>query len=842
MSQYINYGIDLGTTNSCVAAWQEDDVRIFQNNLQMNVTPSAVHVTKSGRILVGLPAYNALLHDEANVAREFKRWIGQKDTVTFLASGKEMDAEALSAEVLKALKGDVLRLSGENLSAAVITVPAAFGTLQCEATARAAKLAGFQEVHLLQEPIAAAIAYGMNPGVSDQYWLVFDLGGGTLDIAVVSTKDKRLSVLEHRGNNQLGGKDIDRLIVEKFLLPHLEGEYCLPDSDEPEYQTLYRQLLYKAEEAKKTLSTMPETVVGLFDFGEDWDGETIETEMTLTQAELEEAMERLLDKCLTLAEEALEAARITGQDLKRIILVGGPTQMPVIRETLSERLQAPVDYSLDPMTVVARGAAVYASTVEKMAMLASDESQLSAESVSVELAFAMVSGELQTPVKGLINDVQPGLEIKLDAHGGFWSSGWLPVTSEGDFDAMVSLKEGKTTTFKISLRDASGNHLSVHPTEFAIRHGLVLSAPPLPHTISVEIKDIGGTTKLDPIFPKGTPLPTLEKKVIYKADRTLRPSEPGTNLAIKVWEGETLNDPEANWFLSTLLIRAEDIRFPIPEGSEIEIFIQLDASRRMKVEAFVPKLNAHFSDNLYVPQRDMQEAASLLDSLPQQVEGHQKRLEALENYHRSGGDAIDLEELERLELEIENLYIELTSSDTELLAKDADRAKLLMETSREIRQKLSKLEQRTHSSLLYNNEVLTIDRTLSRVESTVRQHGTPYEQEEFVLLGKQIERCQEANDTRGLAKLDEELWNLRWRVVSRQAWFWKDWLDTLLEPNQAFVDKVEAQKWLESGKKAAKEDNLKALQEAVRHLWELQPKDAPQVERERGMVSGLRKA
>src|SRR5208282_2470626 len=145
MTDTVDYGIDLGTTNSCIARWEGGSVRVFQNNDQMNVTPSAVHILRNGRIIVGRRAYAAKLTDPNNVEVEFKRWMGQKDRKYFPAAQREFSAEELSAEVLKSLREDVRRRAGTNVTAAVITVPAAFGALQCEATARAAQLAGLEE-------------------------------------------------------------------------------------------------------------------------------------------------------------------------------------------------------------------------------------------------------------------------------------------------------------------------------------------------------------------------------------------------------------------------------------------------------------------------------------------------------------------------------------------------------------------------------------------------------------------------------------------------------------------------------------------------------------------------
>src|SRR5918998_5285014 len=233
MSEFIKYGIDLGTTNSCIVRLEGDEMKIIQNADQMNVTPSVVRVLRSGSMMVGRRAYNASAEDPDNVAAEFKRLMGQKFQQAFPASGRSMSPEELSAEVLKSMLGDARRRRQSedgDLSAAVITVPAAFTALQCEATARAAALAGLTEYPLLQEPIAAAIAYGARPESQDQRWLVFDLGGGTLDVAVVSTRDGRLSVLEHRGDNHLGGKDVDRALVHNVLLPALAARFALPDA------------------------------------------------------------------------------------------------------------------------------------------------------------------------------------------------------------------------------------------------------------------------------------------------------------------------------------------------------------------------------------------------------------------------------------------------------------------------------------------------------------------------------------------------------------------------------------------------------------------------------------
>lgn len=213
MNRFYDYGIDLGTTNSCVARTTLSDVVIFQNIDNMNVTPSAVHIDKRSHMFVGRKAYDKLISEPENTAVEFKRFMGIKHTDKFVSANKKMTPVELSAEIIKSLREDVARQTGAPLNDAIITVPASFNTRQCDATTKAGELAGLKNIILLQEPIAAAIAYGAKPKSKNQFWMVFDFGGGTLDIAIVSTYDNKLTVINHEGDNRIGGKNIDTLIL-----------------------------------------------------------------------------------------------------------------------------------------------------------------------------------------------------------------------------------------------------------------------------------------------------------------------------------------------------------------------------------------------------------------------------------------------------------------------------------------------------------------------------------------------------------------------------------------------------------------------------------------------------
>ncbi len=222
----IDFGIDLGTTNSSIAVAVGVATEVIRNSLDSEITPSAVYIHNNDTLWVGQSARAKITDQRATdaVALEFKRRMGTGFEY-LLRGGRKMRPEDLSAEVLKALRGDVVRRLDEDPAAAVITVPAAFELPQCDATKRAADLAGFTYSALLQEPVAAALAYGYQKMDRKACWLVFDFGGGTFDAALVTSRDGTMHVVNHGGDNFLGGSDIDWAIVEQLLAPQIASEF-----------------------------------------------------------------------------------------------------------------------------------------------------------------------------------------------------------------------------------------------------------------------------------------------------------------------------------------------------------------------------------------------------------------------------------------------------------------------------------------------------------------------------------------------------------------------------------------------------------------------------------------
>ena len=836
MSSEYKFGIDLGTTNSAIAKSNGVEIRSYQNNDQKSVTPSAVRVQKNGRLLVGQRAYNAVVEDPENVATEFKRTMGQKVSKTFPSCGRSMTPEELSAEVLKSLKDDVRRQTGEEVKQSVITVPAAFGTLQCEATSRAASLAGITETYLLQEPIAAAIAYGVGPNTIDKRWLVFDLGGGTLDIAVVSTRDGRLAVLEHRGNNLLGGKDMERIIVDQLFIPALEREFKLPEAGSRERVSLLRRLAVHAELAKIDLSSCERVEVSLLNLGTDRQGTPIEAEIAITRSEFERRIDALVRTCVEAAQEALSAARLSGNDLDRVLLVGGPTQIPYVRAALAETLGADIDCSIDPMTVVSRGAALFASSVEWPEEIESSTSSSDGKLI-LKLGYDKVSASIQAQVRGKLQPANGVDAIKLDADGGFWTSGWIPV-SGGVLDTRVQLIEGKATRFWIYGRRSDGSLVDVDPDSLSIRHGLVPAAPPLPHSIGIELIKTDGKSEVDFIFRKGRPLPA-EESISYRAVREIRPSRPDDFLAIKVWEGETPEDPDANMWVGAMRIIGRSIRHSIPEGAEIQLHVRIDESRRISVDASIPHSGDSLSEGIYIPDREQQDPMEQMNGLPNSTDQLVDRLLAVEDAMVHCEDPQTFEEVDRLRKDLEE--VDILASRRTALKDDPDLASRLLERVRGIRQGLVAVEGRIGTNRPADPEIEQGRQEANSTKEVTEKFGSDTEKRELATLAQALERAASRGDARSARKVREHLRSLRWRVLSNQNWYWTESLEAQQAAGRKFINKQEAEKWLNAGAEALRKGDSVTLQEAVRHLWSLQPKSEVDLDKERAMQAGLRR-
>lgn len=353
-------GIDLGTTNSAVALWRDGEAQLVPNALGELLTPSAIGIAGDGQLWVGTPALDRMATHPQDTATSFKRMIGTQRSAKL--GGRDYKAEDISALVLTALVRDVEALTGEKPTEAVITVPAYFNDRQRKATRRAGELAGLTVRRLINEPTAAALAFGLQDKGDREPFLVFDLGGGTFDVSIVEMFDGIVEVRASAGDNRLGGDDFDEALaafVRSRSNPALDPEGLLDTLPEERRDALLKRA---AETCRRALSTANEAEFAL----------TVdETRLsaTVTDAEFETACEPLVRRLRDPVVRALRDSSIEAAELSDIVLVGGATRMPVVRKAITRLFGRFPNSSVHPDHAVALGASIQAGLVGRDAAL-----------------------------------------------------------------------------------------------------------------------------------------------------------------------------------------------------------------------------------------------------------------------------------------------------------------------------------------------------------------------------------------------------------------------------------------------------------------------------------------
>lgn len=622
----MKYGIDLGTTNSAICKMENGEPTIKKTDTLKDTLPSCVSFTKKKVIKVGDSAYNDLRQDKSraskkmskmseNVFLEFKRTMGLNTQYESKNMERSFSSEELSAEVLKALKSFV---SDDSINACVITIPAKFKTDQIAATKRAATMAGIEHCELLQEPIAASMAYGLSSAKKDGMWLVFDFGGGTFDAALLKVEDGIMQVKDTEGDNYLGGKNLDYAIVDNIIIPYLKENYVIDDilKDETKKQILRDAMKFYAEQAKNQLSFKDKCDVTsqLDEFGEDDEGTEIELDMIITKEQIAEVLSPVFQKAVDICKNLLSRNNLKGKDLDSLILVGGPTYSPVLRGMLREQITSNVDTSIDPMTAVAKGAALFASGIDteiKGYIAGTEESgsaialDLSYESSSVETMEFISVKLLKSECKG---SIPSKIYIELTRNDKGWSSGKVEINEIGDV-IECQLMEGKANSFAIVAYDDKGNTINCFPNEVNIMQGIVVGSAVLPYNIGIEAHD--SNRNKDVFVPlkgleKNQPIPAIGVRNALKTPSQIRPGMINDRLVIPIYQGEHNAEGTSaiyNDHVTDIIITGDDVPALIPANSDIDITVKVDRSQMMTVEVTFPVIGDTVEKDIDVNQR-----------------------------------------------------------------------------------------------------------------------------------------------------------------------------------------------------------------------------------------------
>ena len=694
----IDYGIDLGTTNSAISRMVNGEPVIIKSDAQKDTTPSCVAFNKKKSVLVGDGAFRAYRSEsqraltkgsDINSFIEFKRTMGTDKKYFSSHMEKEYSSEDLSAEVLKGLKSYI---TDENIKSVVVTVPAKFTVNQKDATLRAAKLAGFEHCELLQEPIAASMAYGLDAKSKDGYWLVFDFGGGTFDAALLKVEEGIMKVIDTEGDNYLGGKNLDYAIVEEIMIPHIEENHSIAKilSDDKSSHKFKEALKFWAEDIKNQLSFKEEfnLYVDPGDAGNDDDGEEIEIDLTVNQEMLRSTLEPIFQKAINISLSLLKRNNIEGNTLNSLILVGGPTYSPILRKMLEEQITKP-DVSVDPMTVVSKGAALFASTVD----VSDDIKEQQRDKTKIQLEFGYeattVEEEEFVTVK-ILKDKTEGeipdkVFVDIVRSDKAWSSGKTEIDDKGDI-IEVKLNAGKPNAFDVIAYNEKGDTLPSEPTSFTIIQGSKIGSATLPYFFGLEIKSrASGKVVFRSIkgLEKNQSTPATGTTNGLKTQKQIRPGMKEDSLKIPLYQGEHGADGTRaihNEHVYDVIITGEDLPKLLPEGSDVDLTVKVDKSERITLSAFFPALD--YTHEIEVPSNTTQKEidATWLES---EINKAQQTL----NLIKQEGVYSDQEKLDSLDAEISE-----TKKRFEQGKGDYDRKKDVLDSLRRSLKKLDEIQ------------------------------------------------------------------------------------------------------------------------------------------------------
>lgn len=813
--QKIDYGIDLGTTNSAIARADNGEIRIFEiEPYKKTIMPSCVHFTKSGQIYVGEQAYNKL-HDSENTFYEFKRNMGTDYTDISPNTDKSYKPEELSAEVLKALKISVM---DEEFSSSVITVPAGFEQVQCEATRRAAELAGFQYFELLQEPIAASLAYLGDQKTVEGTWLVFDLGGGTFDVALVRMQEGIMQVVDQYGDNRLGGKNMDELIVDDIIIPYLEKYPLVAEalSKKKSRKILYTRFKILAENAKIVLSNREIATVEFDDpvFKYDY-GIDLDTAIEVKRSEFEKIILPLIDRVIDSTSELITKNKLASSDLITILMVGGPTYIPILRKRIKSEISQKINVTINPMTAVALGAALYASS--RPIPVKTQKRDYS--KIQLTLAYPDTTVETEITLGMRVDtdkakgDVPLKIWAEISRNDKAWTSGKFEL-HEGAGDVRLHLKNKTSNGFSVQIFDEKGSKLECEPNSFSILQGIKLSQPPLPHDIGVSAVVISSDNEelMVPILEKGAPLPAVEMKK-FVVPKNLRPGKSDDVLNIIVYEGKGGTRPIRNVEIGVIKISGDMLSSLLPAGNKVEVTIRMDESRNTKVSAYLPYLDEtieHAMDPNYT------HSAISADELSHQINSEQDRFLELKEKSQEIDqlEASDFNTMEKTLNQLDNL--------NEKGRGDYDRSHEVQERLSELATKLDEIE----SDIKLPQLEKELEEELEKTEEVTDRFGNEKDEQILSKIKSEIEKVKEMKNIKHLKNALDKLHELYWRILIQQPGYWVSVLNNINESFEEihWSDHSKARALLDRGgdllASSQFSDEIKSI---VGELWDLMP-------------------
>lgn len=817
-------GIDLGTSNSAIAGIVDGKARVFRPADGGEVLPSIIYFDKRGHRLYGRRAHDQALVSPENVAAGFKRLMGTSTPIEIKGVEQTLSPEECSAEIIRQLLGQAAtETSGDRVIGAVITIPAAFNQMQSEATLRAAKLAGLDRVDLLQEPIAAALA-AMEGAKRSGRFLVYDLGGGTFDVALAQAINGEVKIIAHQGINMLGGRDFDRMIVNELVRPWLAATFDLPEKfqRDPAYRRLIRIAQLAAEKAKIDLSSKEETSIIASDEElrmTDQNEMEMYLDVPFSRAQFEELIREPVMQTIDLIRTLLSENNVSYEEIDRIVFIGGPSRIPLVRQMVSTELGIAADLKTDPMTAVAVGAAYYCEGRQWDAANISTPKPSEAsvevpEEPHVSFTYTSRTPSDKTVVTLRVTGEAPG-DRQIKIVGDNWDSGDLPLADE--LTILLPLANIGEHSFTAHVLDGKGAILAQHDQTLTITR-LVASTGSIPaaQTIAVKVLDHmqAQENALMPLLQKGEALPS-KGQVRFTSARALKAREAG-HVSFELFQVEYPERIDLNLCVGVFRVGGEDLPdgFEMKEGAPITFDWQMTDSGILHATVTVEGVDSTplelKAPRFYAPQAGQvsfagENGMKFATAIVKQGEEEWGDLAAAVG--PEGGPEV---QLLKMRLQEQSEILLESASDPEALRRVAEEARFA-------RQDIARLGKKYRAALL--------QRRVGKMAAVFNRIARAYsEKPESARFDNHAEKVQEIIDAANTQAFDDadlhlsEMRDLFFIVAWRDRDYIRTWFKRLSGEPYLFPEADEFEGLVEEGEALMESNDMDALRALVKRM------------------------
>ena len=783
MSNHI--GIDLGTTNSAICSFDGRESRIWKSPEGEDVTPSAIYFGEQGNKIVGRRAYDLSVGQPERTATSFKRMMGTSTPISLPALDASLTPEECSSEILKVMFNYLPHeVRDASDTGSVITVPAAFNQMQKDATQMAAEKAGIGKIALIQEPVAAIMSV-MRKRKYDGMHLIYDFGGGTLDIAIAQCVDGRITLLETGGMSMCGGRDFDRTIVDRIITPWLMDNFNLPEdlSTNIDYRPMLRSAMWAAEKAKIDLSGNSESMISLSENQlrmTDIDGKDMYLHIPFDRTSYDGIIAERIRDTIKAVKETLDKADMDPGDMDNIVFIGGPTNYQPLRGMVTSDLGISCSLdgdTVDPMTAVATGASMFAESIDwkssdRSRKKTSGRLESSGKTGIVFNYTSRTSDERSRIVVMLENRNVDGEEFQVDNKSTGWTSGRHPL--EDGKQIYIPLTTLGVNRFRVTAFDENGRTMPLEQNELSItRTAATIDAIPASHSIGIEVLDkLGGRPVLEYLVRSGDHLP-MKSSRLFKAGDLLESGSAGT-INFKIWEGEIEDNITDNRFVGVLKVNGNDFdEGTIQAGDDLLCEYEIQDSGNISLEVSIPSIESVFNSNknYYSRQESQMDYTTSAEIV---VEEACKTMGKIDDMQ----DVISDPELEEAKRKLDpSLALDPSSTDVERTQEAWENVL----TARRVMARARKNNRRKIREMDLDHEI--------RVYNDYnRRYSVSSEETAFDNLVQTLKRAVDRDDT----QFEMHIEKLRRKNVEklwRQEWFVVEQFKLLLESPSLYSDK-----------------------------------------------------